>query len=90
MASDYWVILFADDPSKWAWPSRFIMLGRPNQDGEYRIAGVAPGNYRAIALSHVPDGLWWSPDFLKTLVGRSVSLLLSAGRALSVELELAR
>lgn len=88
LSADYWVVLFADDQSKWVWPSRFVMLGRPNQKGEYRITGVLPGDYRAVALSHVPDGRWRSQDFLKTLLGRSTAIRLTAGQALTVELKL--
>jgi protocatechuate 3,4-dioxygenase beta subunit len=90
MAPDYLVILYAADPSKWTWPSRFIMLGRPNQNGEYKITGIPPGNYRAVALSGVPDGMWWSAEFLRTLISRSVSVDVQRGQSRSVALELVR
>jgi hypothetical protein len=89
-ADDYRVIVFADDPSKWAWPSRYIALGQPNQSGEYRISGLPPGDYRVVALSQVPAPLWRSEDFLKGLLGRSMSVRVQAGQKLSVALKLAR
>jgi hypothetical protein len=86
--TDYAVLVFAGDRSKWTDRSRFIALGRPTQDGTFRIAGLPPEDYFAIALPAVQGSQWQDPEFLKTLEDVATRFLLGEGEAKTLTLKL--
>ena len=54
---DYTVVLFADDPAKWAFPSRFVKTARADQQGQFRIKALpADARYLAVAVDYLEDG----------------------------------
>ena len=54
---DYTVVVFADDPAKWAFPSRFVKTGRADQQGQFRIKALPPDDrYLAVAVDYLEDG----------------------------------
>jgi hypothetical protein len=65
--ADGTAIVFADDPEKWTLDSRFVRGARPDQQGRFEIRGLPPGEYRAVALDYVEDGLWNDPEYLRDL-----------------------
>src|SRR4029079_7780441 len=58
------VVVFAEDERLWLPGSRFVRFARPRRDGQFAIAGLPPGTYRAIAREFVEDGQWEDPAFL--------------------------
>jgi hypothetical protein len=66
-AADGTVLLFPADSTKWYEGSRFVRVARPDQQGRYRIQGVLPGEYLAVALDYVEDGIWNDPEFLESV-----------------------
>jgi hypothetical protein len=88
--SDYSVLVFAADRGKWTDRSRFIALGRPSQDGTFKISGLPPEDYFAIALSAVPGTQWQDPEFLRTLEESATRFVLGDGEAKTVTLRLLR
>jgi hypothetical protein len=56
--SDGSVIVFAEDSTKWIEDSRFVRSSRPDQSGRWRIRGLPPGDYLAVAVDTVEDGQW--------------------------------
>ena len=88
--SEYAVLVFAADRAKWTDRSRFIALGRPAQDGSFRIAGLPPEDYFAIALPAVQGTQWQDPDFLKSLEESATRFLLGDGEAKTLTLRLLR
>ena len=89
-AADYGVILFSADSAKWAFPSRFLMLGRPSQQGGFKISGVPPGAYLAIAVARVHPTGWQDPAFLQTLRATATPLTVAEGDARTLTLKLIR
>jgi len=85
-ATDYAVIVFSADPNQWAFPSRRILLGRPNQQGTFRITGIPSGSYLAIALDRVHPSGWQDPAFLQTLLAAATPLTLAAGDSKTLSL----
>jgi hypothetical protein len=75
------VILFAADASKWYDGSRFVRVTRPDQRGRYRIRGLLPGDYLAVALDYVDDGLWNDPEYLESLRRQAQKVTLAASPA---------
>jgi hypothetical protein len=65
--ADYAVVAFASDPSLWPFAPRFVQLERPNQHGEFRFRGLAPGEFLLAAVPYVDATEWRDPEFLERL-----------------------
>src|SRR5262249_57245321 len=62
---DYTVVVFPEDQEKWTLPqSRWIASARPDQEGQFRIGNLPPGQYYAIAVEYVAQGEWQDPEWL--------------------------
>ena len=70
------VVIFPDDASRWREDARTIRTARPDQQGEFSIKGLPPGNYLIAAVDHVQDGQWYDPEFLSDLRSRAERLTL--------------
>ena len=86
--TDYAVVVFSADRSKWTDRSRFMALGRPTQTGSFRIPNLPPDDYFAIALPGVQGNQWQDPDYLKTLEEAATRFLLGDGEAKTLSLRL--
>jgi hypothetical protein len=71
------VIVFAEESSRWRESGRSVRSTRPDQNGEFSIKGLPPGNYLAVALGYVQDGQWNDPEFLEGLKPRAERLTLA-------------
>jgi len=87
--SSYSVVVFAEEPSRWPFPSRFVTIARPSQDGRFRVEGLPPANYLAIAVPSVA-GAEQPPEFLESLVRDATRLTLGEGDAKTIDLKLVR
>jgi len=88
--ADSTVILFATDPTRWVFPSRFFGQGRPSPQGNFRIQGLPPGEYYAVALPVVQGADWQDPENLNELLGVATRVSLSEGRTSAVSLKVVR
>jgi hypothetical protein len=61
------VVVFASDSMKWGEGSRWVKVARPDQQGRYQIRGLPPGEYLAVALDYVENGLWNDPEYLDSI-----------------------
>ena len=86
----YSVIVFASEPQKWAYPSRFVQMARPNQSGQYRISGLPPENYLAIAVPDVSGTEWQDPARLEKWRAFATPLTLTEGEARTLALRVVR
>ena len=66
-AKDYVVIVFADDPDRWGPMSRHVGSARPDQQGQFEVKGLPPGNYLALAVDHLEEGQDRDPEFLQQM-----------------------
>lgn len=80
------VVVFDEDRERWGPGSRFVAAGRSDSKGQYRIAGLPPGRYLAVALDYLADGEEGDPDFLAALAPRAERITLD--RASTKELTL--
>lgn len=86
-ARDYSVIVFADSPEKWVFPTRYVRSVRANQQGNFTIRGLPPGaSYLAAAVSHLEEGEAQDPEFLRQLRDRASTVSLRDGETRTVEL----
>ena len=81
------VIVFADDASKWSDDSRWVRAVRPDQQGQYQIQGLPPGEYLAVAVDYVEEGSWNDPEYLESIRrhGQRLTLREAESRSLSLK-----
>ena len=86
--ADGTIIVFATASDKWAEDSRFVRAARPDQEGKYQIRGLPPGDYLAVAIDYVQDGMWNDPEYLASVrrYGRKLTLNDGDSRAISLKL----
>jgi hypothetical protein len=65
--TDGTMIVFPEDAALWGEDSRRIRTARPDRGARYQIKGLPAGEYLAIALEYVENGLWYDPEFLESL-----------------------
>jgi protocatechuate 3,4-dioxygenase beta subunit len=88
-AKDYTVVIFADEPQKWALPnSRYVTGARPDQEGRFQIKNLPPGGYYAIAVDYLAQGEWGDPDVLEKLKPRATSFSVNEGETKTFSLTL--
>jgi protocatechuate 3,4-dioxygenase beta subunit len=83
------VIVFADPAEKWSEDSRWVRAVRPDQQGRYQIKGLPPGDYLAIALDYVEDGIWNDPEYLDSIRPEARKLKLLENEAQIISLKVA-
>ena len=86
---DYTVVVFPDDPAKWAFPSRFVKTARADQQGQFRIKALPPDDrYLAIAVDYLEDGEGGDPQFLEQVKDRATRFTLTDGESKALDLKL--
>jgi len=75
------MILFPVEESKWpsGSPSRWVRAARGDQQGQFRIRGLPPGEYFAIGVEYVEEGLWNDPEYLQSLAGYAQRVTIGDG-----------
>ena len=86
---DYTVVVFPDDPVKWAFPSRYVKTARADQQGQFRIRALPPEDrYLAVAVDYLEDGEGTDPQFLEQMKARATRFTMADGEAKSLDLKL--
>jgi protocatechuate 3,4-dioxygenase beta subunit len=86
--TDGTVIVFADDAEKWSEDSRFVRSARPDQQGQYQVKGLPPGEYLAVAMDYVQEGMWNDPEYLESIRRYAQKFPLLDGASQGVVLKL--
>jgi hypothetical protein len=89
-AVEYTVIVFPTDRRFWLPDGRRIIATRPGTDGMFTINSLPAGEYYVAAAAEVEPGEWYDPEFLKRLVGVSVSVSVKPGAKTVRNLRVAR
>jgi hypothetical protein len=85
---DHAVVVFADDASRWTYPSRFIRAARTDRQGRFEIKGLPAGaRYLAAAVEYLEDGEEEDSQLLERLRDRAVSFTLGDGEQRSIQLD---
>ena len=88
-ARDYTVVVFPEDTTKWAFPSRYVRSGRPDQKGLFRIRALPPDErYVAVAVDYVEEGEAGDPEFLERIKSSATRFSLGEGETKALELKL--
>jgi hypothetical protein len=92
--SNYSVVVFSTDRSKWFVTSRFLRLGRPSQDGSFEVTGLPPGEYWVAATDPVEgndvSGDWLTRETLEQLSFRATRVTLTEQQRVITVLRLIR
>ncbi len=86
---DYTVVVFPTDQQKWTLPqNRWTSSSRPNQDGQFRLQNLPPGDYYAIAVEYVAQGEWQDPEWMARAVKNATQFSLGDGATKNLDLKL--
>jgi hypothetical protein len=88
--TDYAVVVFASDASKWNSRSRFLATARPNQEGHFEVRALPPEEYLVVALPSIVLTEWMDPEFLQQLRPIATAFRLGEGEARALSLTLKR
>ena len=84
------VVIFPDDPSRWASTSRFVKTTRLNENGQFSVAGLPPhSRYLAVAVDYIEPGETQNVEFLqKARATATVNFSLTPGEQRVLEVPL--
>jgi hypothetical protein len=89
--TDFTVVAFAEDPDLWTSPMmRHVRSARSNQEGRFRLEGLPPGRYHAVALEFADMNELMNPDLLRRLADEATMVTLAEGEPRTVRLTLIR
>jgi hypothetical protein len=92
--SNYSVVVFSTDRTKWFVTSRFLRLVRPTQDGSFEVTGLPPGEYYVAATDPVEgndvSGDWLDSETLDQLSFRASRVTLAEKQHVMTVLRLIR
>ena len=86
LTADYVAVIFAEDTDRWDYQSRYIAIGRPDQQGAFVAKGLPAGKYLAAAVPYIEEGEERSPETLERL--RSVATAFTLGEGERKDLRL--
>jgi hypothetical protein len=89
-ATDALVVIFADDPAKWTFPSRYLAAVRPNPKGTFTASGLPSGDYLAIAIPLTAGQDWQDPAMLERFRAQAVRVTAFEGTSTTASLQLVR
>jgi Carboxypeptidase regulatory-like domain len=87
--SDSTVLIYPADAQLVGPSSRYIRTVAAGKQGEFSFQGLVPGEYRLCALLDHESGIEYDPEYLQSLDRFSKTVQLSAGQAVSENLEVA-
>jgi hypothetical protein len=62
-------------------------MGRPDQDGRFKVTGLPAGEYYIIALDRIDTGEMNDPEFLERIRQRASTISLNEGEQKTVDLK---
>jgi hypothetical protein len=88
--SDYAVVIFSSDPTRWTDRSRFVVMARGVLQGRFDVRTLPPDDYLAVALPNVVATEWMDPEFLQAIRSQATAFTLMEGESKTLELKLKR
>jgi hypothetical protein len=82
------LIVFRSEANQWFESSRAVRAARPDQQGQWRLRALPPGDYLAVALDYIEDGAWNDPEYLESLRRYATSFTVAEGSSQTVAVTL--
>jgi Carboxypeptidase regulatory-like domain len=86
--TDFVVVAFSSDSSRWGYMTRYVRTVRPNQEGRFSIKGLPPDEYYLIALDYLEMGEEGDPEQLEKWKANATRVTLAEGEPKSLTLKL--
>jgi hypothetical protein len=86
----YFIMVFSTDRTMWRAYSRRVRYVRPGNTGEFRLAGLPPGEYYVCALTDLDPYEMYSSPFLDPLAAVAQKITLAEGEKRAQDLHLAK
>jgi hypothetical protein len=87
-ATDYFLVAFTADKTKWRAPSRRVRSTRPSTSGTFEVADLPPGQYYLAALKDLDAADLEDPAFLETLIPASALMTITEGQKTTQDLRI--
>jgi len=87
-SQQYTAIVFSQDKDKWGGIGRYQNIGRPDQDGRFKVSGLPAGEYYIVAVDRLEPGQQNDPEFLETIRPGAKMLSLMDGETKTIDLKL--
>jgi hypothetical protein len=87
--AEYEVQVFPQDREKLAPPWRRMRSVKPDQQGIFKVEGLPPGDYLAIAMLEIDDEQRFEPEYLERLRAQATSFAIAEGETKTLALKLA-
>ncbi len=87
--TDYVIVAFSQDSSKWGYLTRFVRTARPNQEGRFSLTGLPADDYFVIALDYVEAGEESDPEQLEKWKSLATRVTLGDAETKPLTLKLA-
>ena len=81
-------MLFAADSKRWKASGRYLRTARPDQDGRFKVSGMAPADYYIIAIDKLEPGQWTDPEFLERIRSKATDVSIREGETRTVDLKI--
>lgn len=88
--TDYVVVAFSTDSSKWGNQTRFVRAIRPNQDGRFSVKALPADDYFVVALDYLEMGEESDPEQLEKWKSAANRVTLVDGEQKTVTLKLSQ
>jgi len=85
---EYAAVAFAQDREKWKIVGRYQGVGRPDQDGRFKISGLAPSDYYIVAVDKLDQGQFTDPEFLDAIRAKATAITIHEGETKVIDLKL--
>jgi hypothetical protein len=86
---DYSVVVFSQDRERWKPGTRYLRSSRPDQGGRFKVTGLPPGQYYAVALTYIEPGAASDPEFLERVAQKAARFSLNDGEVKTMDLKIA-
>jgi hypothetical protein len=88
---DATVVIFAADPQRWTYSSRFMRSLRPDTNGRYTVKSLPPlEDYLIIAVQNLEQGQGADPEFLARAKEEAKPFSLNEGETKAVDIKLSK
>jgi protocatechuate 3,4-dioxygenase beta subunit len=87
--TDYEVLIFPEDQTRWANLGRATRVARPDQQGVFKVQSMPPGDYHVVAFESLDSESRTNPEFLEKARHVAQPLTLREGQTQSLSLKLA-
>ena len=85
---EYGVVIVPAEEKSGTVQTRYVRVGRPDQDGRFDVRGLPPGSYYAAAVEMHEQGREWDPEYQRSIRQSGRPFTLREGDTVSLQLKL--